>query len=353
MTEREIWVLGATGRIGRSVAARLAEQGVDPVLVGRRRESLAALCADTAGEILVADGTEAIADAIRARRPGVVVNLVGNYGETASALVEAVLPGGHYVDLATDLNAVSDLLDRHSEAEAAGSTLVTGAGFGVLATEAVVAALCTDRSAPSHVRVDALASVAVESGVVGDAFASSIVEAITRGGRRYQNGQLVKARFGADPQKVTLPDGETVKSAGAPSAELVAAQRASGAPSVTVTSALAPTSPLASAVLPLAAALLSVPAMRRFAVRRMARASMKAAPRPRRHSWGHAVLTWPDGTTREGWLRADDGMDYTAAVVTEVALRLARGEGKPGAYTPAAAFGPDLAVAAGGTFILD
>jgi short subunit dehydrogenase-like uncharacterized protein len=353
MTEREIWVLGATGRIGRSVAARLAGQGIDPVLVGRRRESLAALRADTAGEILVADGTESIADAIRARRPAVVVNLIGNYGETASVLAGAVLPGGHYVDLAADLIAVSQLLDRHTEAEAAGSTLVTGAGFGVLATEAVVAALCAGRPAPSHVRVDALASVAIESGVVGEAFASSIVEAIIRGGRRYENGRLVKARLGADPQTVTLPDGETVKSAGAPSAELVAAQRASGAPSVTVTSALAPTSPLASAVLPLAAALLSVPAVRRFAVRRMAQASLKTAPRPRQHSWGHAVLTWPDGTTREGWLRADDGMDYTAAVVTGVALRLARGEGKPGAYTPAAAFGPDLAVTAGGTFILD
>ncbi|MGV9375706.1 hypothetical protein ACWDRB_07825 [Nonomuraea sp. NPDC003707] len=74
--------------------------------------------------------------------------------------------------------------------------------------------------------------------------------------------------------------------------------------------------------------------------------------RPRRHSWGHAVITWPDGTSREGWLRADDGMDYTAGAAAEIAARLARGEGKPGAYTPAAALGPDLAAAAGGTFIL-
>lgn len=79
---------------------------------------------------------------------------------------------------------------------------------------------------------------------------------------------------------------------------------------------------------------------------------IKAAARPREHSWGHAVVTWPDGTSREGWLRADDGMDFTADVATEVAVRLSRGEGKPGAYTPGAAFGPDLAVAAGGAFLL-
>ncbi|MFJ8827452.1 hypothetical protein ACIREE_37515 [Streptomyces sp. NPDC102467] len=45
-------------------------------------------------------------------------------------------------------------------------------------------------------------------------------------------------------------------------------------------------------------------------------------------------------------------MDY-AAVAAETAARLARGQGKPGAYTAAADLGPDLATAAGGTFILD
>ncbi|MFI7413945.1 hypothetical protein ACIBU0_35355 [Streptomyces sp. NPDC049627] len=60
-----------------------------------------------------------------------------------------------------------------------------------------------------------------------------------------------------------------------------------------------------------------------------------------------------DGTRREGRLRAGDGMDCTADVLAETATRLARHEAPAGAYTPATAFGPDLATAAGGTFILD
>jgi hypothetical protein len=43
-------------------------------------------------------------------------------------------------------------------------------------------------------------------------------------------------------------------------------------------------------------------------------------------------------------------MDFTVAAAAEVAARLARGEGRPGAYTPGALFGPDLAEAAGGAF---
>ncbi|MYY04429.1 MULTISPECIES: saccharopine dehydrogenase NADP-binding domain-containing protein [unclassified Streptomyces] len=353
----EVWILGATGRIGRAVAARLAARGIDPVLVGRDlgrlREAATALGRGGDSRIVQADTAERIAARIGQERPGVVVNTIGDYAATAAPIARAGMPGGHYVDLAADLVAVPRLLGLHQDATEAGSALVTGAGFGVLATEAVVVKLCEGRPTPREVRVDALASVAMEAGAVGAAFAATSVDVLTSGGRRYREGRPVRARLGAGPLTHTLPDGQTVRSAGLPSGELLAAQRASGSPSVTATSALAPASPAVRAVLPVLGALLSIPALRRLAVSRMAGMRMKAAPMPRRHSWGHAVITWPDGTSREGWLRAGDGMDYTADVATEAAVRLVRGEGRPGAHTPAAAFGPDLATAAGGDFILD
>ncbi|WP_410563097.1 saccharopine dehydrogenase NADP-binding domain-containing protein [Amycolatopsis sp. cmx-4-61] len=332
----EIWVLGALGRTGRAITAELTARDLPAVLVGRDRERLA----ETGSKYVVADGVEAIAAEIRRQRPAVVINTIGEYAATAPAIARACLPGGHYVDLAADSVAVQRLLDLHEEAQAGGSTFLTGVGFGVLATEAVVVKLCEGQPMPEAVRVDALASVAVEEGAVGVALAATIVDALTTAG------------LGANPRTVTLPDGETVRAATVPSGELIAAQRASGAPDVVVSSALAPTSPVTRALVPLLGRLVSIPAVRRFAVRRLAAIRTKAAPRPRTHSWGHAVVTWPDGTTREGWLRAGEGMDFTAAVVAETAARLARGEGKPGADTPAAAFGAGLAEAAGGTFLL-
>jgi hypothetical protein len=62
-------------------------------------------------------------------------------------------------------------------------------------------------------------------------------------------------------------------------------------------------------------------------------------------------VTWPDGEVREGWLRAPEAMAFTTRVLAEVALRLARGDGRPGAYTPGALFGPELAEAAGAQFV--
>lgn len=356
-TNDEVWIVGATGRVGRGVTARLVARGLTVVPVGRSRERMVAAGAraglPTDAKVVVADSAERIAAEIARQRPRVVVNTMGAFAATAPVIARACMPGGHYVDQAADVVAVQGLLALRDEAVRAGSTLVTGAGFGVLATEAVVAKLCEGRPAPHRVLVDAVGSVAVEAGVLGAALAASMVDVLTTGGRRYENGRLVTSRLGADPRRLALPDGESATSAGAASGELVAAHTASGAPFVTATSALVPTAALTRALLPPLGRLLSVPALRRFAVDRLGRVRIKAAPRPREHSWGHAVVEWADGTRHEGWLRAGDGMDFTADVTATVTELLARGAGRPGAWTPAAALGPDLATTAGGTFVLD
>ena len=74
-------------------------------------------------------------------------------------------------------------------------------------------------------------------------------------------------------------------------------------------------------------------------------------PRPRPHSWGHAVIDWADGARRESWLRADDAMDYTADVLAAVVGAFRDGTAPRGAYTPAAALGPRLATDAGAAFL--
>ncbi|GAA1585055.1 MULTISPECIES: saccharopine dehydrogenase NADP-binding domain-containing protein [Kribbella] len=344
-----IWILGATGRTGREIARQVAARGGTPVLVGRNAERLRKTAADLGlgdAEVVATDDPAA---AIAAARPAVVVNTIGGYAETAVPIARACLPGGHYVDLANDLLAMPQLLALHDEAVAGGSTFVTGAGFGVLGTEVVVAWLCADRPAPAAMRVDALPSVAITAGQLGEALAQSIVSGLTTGGRRYQGGRMVPARLAADPRTHALPDGQTARSASGPTGELLAAHLASGAPDVVATTGLLPTAPLVRAILPAAGALLKIPPLQQFAVRRMAAMEFKPAPRPREHSWGHAVVTWADGTTREAWLRTGDAMDFTTSAAAETAVRLARGEGRRGAYTPACALGPELAEAAGAT----
>ncbi len=357
----EVWILGGSGRSGRAIAAALVDRGLTPVLVGRDAGRLAAAAARFGpARTVVAGSIEAMAAEIRRQQPTVVINTVGPFTATAVPIARACLPGSHYVDLANDVATVLALLDLDEAATAAGRTLVTGAGFGVTATESVVVRLCEGRPAPIRVRVDMVPSLEVEAGAIGDALAATILTGLpgVEGGgrytgRRYQEGRLVSTRLGGDVQHLTLPDGSRVTTGSMPLGDLVAARRASGAPAVVAASSEIPTSPAAQAVLPLATALLGIGPVRSFATRRLARLELKARERPRAHSWGHARLEWADGTVREGWLRVGEAQAYTGAVPAEVARRLLAGEGRPGSHTPAALFGSSLAEACGGEYLID
>lgn len=354
MRSNQIWILGATGRIGRALAARLAQEDMhDVVLVGRSDTRLRQLTEELGGKAttLVRSGADAIVQTVQSNHPGTVVNLLGSYSDTAPAIARACMPEGVYIDAANDVTSLRALLDMGDTAANTASTLITGAGFGVLGTEAVVARLCQGRPTPSSVRADALASFASERGVVGEAFAQTSVEVLGTGGLRYSHGKLVPARLGSNLQRLVTPDGTTVASAAVPSGELLAARNASGAPDVDFTSALAPTSPMVRPLLPLIGRLVKLPAVRSLMIRMMAASKTEDSPRPRPHTWGHAVVDWGDGTRREGWLRADDAMDYTDAVLAAVVTRIAAGDRPHGAFTPAGAFGFTIAAEAGGAFI--
>jgi short subunit dehydrogenase-like uncharacterized protein len=359
--DSEVWILGGNGRSGRAIAAELLARGVTPVLVGRdaaRLEEAAARAGD--GRTVTAESLESVGTEIQRQRPAVVINTIGPFTATAVPVMRACLGSSHYVDLANDVAAVLATLGLNDAAAAAGRTVVTGGGFGVTASESVVVQLCQDRPVPARVRVDMIPSLAMEEGVIGEALAGTILDGLPGvagggryQGRRYAGGRLVPARIGGDLAHLTLPDGTRVSTAGIPLGELVAAQRASGAPSVIAASSETPSSPAVRAVLPLATALLAVGPVRDFAKSRLARVKLKARERPRPYSWGHARVEWADGTTREGWLRVGDAQEFTGAVPAEIARRLLAGEGRPGAFTPAALFGPSLALACGGEYVLD
>ncbi len=249
--------------------------------------------------------------------------------------------------------AFSAVFDLHERAVQAGRALVPGAGFGVLATEGVVTALCAGRPIPERVRVDMVPSLASEDGVVGQALAASIVDGLPDGSRRYVDGHPQRVTPGHDAVTLVLPDGTTVATAGLPLGDLAAARRASGAPTVVAASSLAPTRGAARALVRVVGAVLTLDPARRFARDRLAAVRTRPRERPRPHSYGHTRVEWADGTVREGWLRAGDAGEFTASTAAAVAAWLAEGRGRPGAHTPVAALGAELLTAAGAELILD
>lgn len=357
----EIWILGATGRVGRAVAVRLAAEGAERALVGRNRERLAEVAASAGGSvrILQAGSLAASTELIAREQPAVVINTIGPFTETAMPVVDACLPGSHYVDVTNELPAVNAVLDRHHEAVTAGRTLVTASGFGVLGVEAAVLAACTalrelGLTDIDTVRCDAMPLVAAESGPMGEALAASIVGGLADGGLRYSAGRLTRTSFGSRVETITTPDGTRIRTGSAPTGELLAARRASDAPNVVAATSLLPTGLPVRAALTVIGMLARTGRIRRLLVRRLAAVEGSLGPAAdRKFTWARARVRTSSGETRTAWLRAGDAMDFTVGVIAEVASRLAGDEGRPGAYTPGALFGPELAEVAGAELMVE
>ena len=121
--------------------------------------------------------------AIAGEKINLAVNTVGPIERTAPQVIDA-LPSAHYVDVANDPIAVNAVLARGAAASAAGTTLVTCVGFGVIATRsaavrAVVRAVEV-RGPADSLRVDAPTAVASDGRALGEALAATIIDGSDR-----------------------------------------------------------------------------------------------------------------------------------------------------------------------------
>ena len=350
-TTNDIWILGASGRSGRVIAAELADMGISMTFVGRDVEVLRQLARalNVQAGMVAANTIEDMAVAISLRKPRIVINTIGPFASTAVAIVNACPPGTHYLDIGNELPAFLSLFAMNDELARTGRCVVPGAGWGVLGTESVVLELCEGRPPAARVRIDSVAAVKA-SGPLGMTLARTIIEGIPYGGRRYAGGKLKWAFAGDDQEEFSLPDGSKAVTRLIASGELEAARRASQATDVVAGFPAVPGG-LIRFVIPAMASLLSISAVRRFATAKLAK--LVPPPSTKEVSWARARVEWPDGLVRTGWLRAGDGYDFLAKASAGVARRLLDGEGHPGCFTPGALFGIQLAIDAGGTFLLE
>ncbi|MEU8515594.1 saccharopine dehydrogenase NADP-binding domain-containing protein [Kitasatospora sp. NPDC048722] len=305
-------VLGATGVTGGLIAEHLVRQGATVTLAGRDTDRLAGTATRLgggAGAVLAVDLADPQSVAAAARAGKVLVNTVGPFTRLAPAVVSACLGAGTaYVDLANERAAVRALLDRDAEARDRGVALVTGAGFGPAATEALVLGLLARVPHPAGVTVASAASSAYDTAGVR----STVAEAVADGATTYRAGELVRSPLGDGATALTF--GGAVRTViPVPVGDLEAARDASGAPDVTA-----------------------------YAVPRGGAGDGR--------SYGYAELTGADGRRHTAELRTGEGFAFTAAVAAEAAAVLLGGS-RAGAWTAARLLGAERVAALPGTTV--
>jgi saccharopine dehydrogenase (NAD+, L-lysine-forming) len=202
---------------------------------------------------------------------------------------------------------VRAVLDRDDEARARDVALVTGAGFGLVATESLVLSLLANGIRPASVVVAAAASSAHDTLGVR----TTVAETMADGATTYVGGELVRAPIGQGATTLTF-GGVTRPVVPVPVGDLEAARHLTGAPDV-----IAYTAP--------------------------------CDPSQER-SFAYAAITDPDGVRHTAELATGEGFAFTAAIAAETAIRLL-GDAKPGAWTPSHLLGLGLAAEAPDTTI--
>lgn len=321
-------IYGANGYTGELVARLAVARGERPVLAGRNAAAIGALATELGRDAKVVDLSdtpalyEALADV------DAVAHCAGPFVRTARPMIDACLATRtHYLDVTGEPRVFEDVLAHDAQAAAAGITLLTGGGYDVVPTDCLAAMLAAELPDATSLEIAFRAGGGMSRGT-----ALTGLDISTRGALRRVDGKLVLGPLGQPSREVAFPS--KTRTVGAVTwGDVVTAYHSTGIGNITVYTSMPRSTP--------AARLLRFAPFRALAARAVRRGAAGPSPEVRARSGVevYAEVRSPSGT-RSAVLTGPNGYDMTAdAVVREMPLLASV---RPGAHTPATAFGPDF-----------
>jgi short subunit dehydrogenase-like uncharacterized protein len=212
MTGR-IVLFGATGYTGELIARALVARGQSPVLAGRSAAKLAQLAADLGGDL----GTQ-VADVERPQsvhalveRGDVLIATVGPFARWGTpALDAAIRAGAHYFDTTGEPSFIRQVFDRYGlQAQAAGSTLLTAAGFDWVPGN-LAGALALRQAGADATRVEiGYFSIRGAGAAVSGGTQASSIGAVLDPSFAFRGGRIRTERTGARSRAFDVVPGQT------------------------------------------------------------------------------------------------------------------------------------------------
>lgn len=335
----ELLIYGSYGYAGRLIARRAVREGLSPVLAGRRAEPVEELATNLGLDHRVFSLEHETVISEEVSDVDVVLNCAGPFSATATALLTACINNGtNYLDIAGNVDVLEDIAAMDAEATAAGTTVLPGVGFDVVATDCLAAQLHDEDLDATHL------TLAIDGlGTFSPGTVKSIIEGMKRPGVVRQQGRLRdvpmawKTRqfdFGDGPETaVTVPWGDVSTAyytTGIPNIETYAVVPSYAAEIMERTRPIAPVlgmGPVQTVLKRLVDVAVSGPS---------------ASERARSESRIFGQVVDDEGGRVSARLRTPDTYDVTAATAVEAAGRVLDLDVEAGFQTPASAFGPEF-----------
>lgn len=338
MTTRPWLLYGAYGYTGGLVARRAVAMGDRPVLAGRDATRLEPLARELGLDhrVVALDDPAGLDAALR--DVAAVAHCAGPFSATAEPMVDACLrTGTHYADITGEIEVFEAIFARDDEARAAGVTLLPGSGFDVVPSDCLAVMLVS--ALPDAER---LALAFRSGGGFSRGTGRSAAEALGQMSLSRAGGMIAPVRRELRRRQVDFTgDGREATTVAVSWGDVATAYRSTGVPNIVVYTQLPRVVALASSVVDRAARTPGLRGVMRrsmtAAISRMANPSDDTRARTRSQLWGRAAAS--DGRSATARLSTPNSYDLTADAVVRIARALADGGVRPGALTPAMAFG--------------
>ncbi|HYD95878.1 MAG TPA: saccharopine dehydrogenase NADP-binding domain-containing protein [Noviherbaspirillum sp.] len=334
------WLIyGANGYTGELIAREAVRRQWKPVLAGRNRAAIGKLAAELGlGYRIV--GLDDHAELVRALEgASLVLHCAGPFSATSAPMIRACLDAkAHYLDITGEIDVFEHAHALDGEARRAGVVLCPGAGFDVIPTDCVAAAL--KAALPDAVTL----SLGFDSSSgFSPGTARTSVEGLALGGRVRRDGRIVTVPLAYETRQIDFGRG-TRTAMTIPWGDVSTAFHTTGIPNIKVFTPASPRSVKALRRLNFVLPLLKLRPLQKLIQHRVGRSvqgpDQAARERTLTYVWGEAENA--RGERRTARIRTANGYSLTVTGSLALAQHLLSQPVPGGAYTPAKLLGPDL-----------
>ena len=335
------WMIyGANGYTGRLIVKEAQKRGLQPILAGRKRETIKAMAAKTGFYSIVFDleNTAAINAALEG--VSIVLHCAGPFSATSQPMIEACLEKScHYLDITGEISVFANAQRQSDKARRADIVLMPGVGFDVVPTDCLAATLVNALPAATAMLL------AFESGGrMSPGTAKTSVEGLAGGGCVRKDGKLKWVPLAWKTREIPFEHGKRL-AVTIPWGDVFTAYISTGVPDIEVYLSAPPSAILRMKRLRMVKPLLSMQWVQNLMKRRIEKSITGPEFGERQCTkmqlWGE--VSSADGRSVSATMTTPDGYDVTVMASLGIVEYLLENDIEGGFYTPSLLMGTDYA----------
>lgn len=331
---------GANGYTAQLMLPLLRQYGLTPVLGGRSADKIEPLAREYGLAYRIFDLADQAATRSALAEVPLVLHCAGPFAHTARPMLEACLATRtHYLDITGEIAVFELAASLDARAREQGITLLPGSGFDVVPTDCLAAFLHRQLPDATHLAL-AFANV---GGGLSQGTARTMAEGLGDGGAMRRDGRIVAVPLGHRAMEVDFGRLRRFVMA-IPWGDVATAYYTTGIPNIETFTTVHPKTYRRLRWQKAFNWLLRMKMVRDLVKKRIAnRAPGPSAERratAQTYVWGEVRNA--AGVTIQARLRTPEGYTLTAHSALLLTQKILAGQGKPGFWTPAGLFGPDL-----------